>query len=101
MSVSVIRCLICLVLSAAVPLSLLGQTPSAILHSQGGVWINGSEAHDSTAVSPGDLLETKPGFSSTLTLEGSTVLLQAESVVKLQANSLELDHGGVSVTTST
>jgi hypothetical protein len=101
MSVSVIRCMICLVLSAAVPSSLLGQTPSAILHTQGGVWDNGSEARDSVAVSTGDLVETKPGFSATLTLAGSTVLIQPESVVKLQADLLELDHGRVTVTTST
>jgi hypothetical protein len=101
MSVSVIRCMICLVLAAAVPLSLLGQTPSAILHTQGGVWVNLYEAHDSTAVFTGDLLETKPGFSATLTLEGSTVLIQPGSVATLRAGLLELDHGSVSVTTST
>lgn len=101
MSVSVIRCMICLVLSAAVPLTLLGQTPSAILHTQGGVWVNGYEARDSTAVFTGDLLETKPGFAATLTLEGATVLIQPESVATLRADLLELDHGSVSVTTST
>jgi len=79
----------------------IGQTPSAILHTQGGVWVNGYEAQDSAAVFTGDLLETKPGFSATLTIEGSTVLIQAQSVAKLEANLLALDHGGVSVTTST
>jgi hypothetical protein len=84
----------------AVPLSLLGQTPSAILHTQGGVWVNGYEARDSSAIFPGDLLETKPGFSASLDLEGSTVLIQPESVTKLQENMLILDHGRVSVGTS-
>jgi len=92
--------MICLALSATVPLSLLGQSPSVILHTQGGVWVNGYEAHDSTAVFTGDLLETKPGFSATLTLEGSTVLIQAESVATLRTDLLELDHGSVSVSTS-
>jgi hypothetical protein len=69
------------------PLSLLGQSPSvgapqssqapsAILHTQGGVWVNGQEAHDATAILPGDLLETKTEFSATLNLDGSEVLLQ-------------------------
>lgn len=48
----------------------------------------------------GDLIETKPGFSATLNLEGSTVLIQPESVAKLQQNLLVLDHGSVSVGTS-
>jgi hypothetical protein len=51
-------------------------------------------------VFPGDLLETKPGSSASLSLEGSTILIQPESVAKLQTNLLELDHGSVSVGTS-
>lgn len=62
--------------------------------------MNGYEARDSSAVFTGDLLETKPGFSASLTLDGSTVLIQPESVAKLQENMLVLDHGSVSVTTS-
>jgi ribosomal 50S subunit-recycling heat shock protein len=87
-----------------VPVSLLAQTgpgqTAAILHAQGGVWVNGYEARDSSAVFPGDLLETKPGFSANLTLDGSTVLIQPETVGKLQEGLFELDHGGVSVGTS-
>ncbi len=82
------------------PLSLLGQTPSAILHTQGGVWVNGFEATDSSAIFTGDLLETKPGFSATLNLEGSTVQIQPESVGKFQDDVFVLDHGSVSVGTS-
>ena len=88
------------VLVVTVPMSLLAQTPSAILHTQGGVWANGYEARDSSAIFTGDLLETKPGFSASLSLEGSTVLIQAESVAKLQEDGLVLDHGSVSVGTS-
>jgi len=83
-----------------VPISVLGQTPSAILHAQGGVWVNGYEGKDSTAIFAGDLLETKPEFSAKLTLEGSEALIQAESVVKFQGDLLALDHGGVAVGTS-
>jgi hypothetical protein len=62
--------------------------------------VNGYEAQDSSAIFAGDVIETKPGFSASLSLEGSTVLIQPESVGKLQENMLVLDHGGVSVTTS-
>jgi hypothetical protein len=87
------------------PVTLLGQTApgqtgGAILHTQGGVWINGYEATDSSAVFPGDLVETKPGSSANLSLDGSTVLIQPESVAKLQTNLLELEHGSVFVGTS-
>jgi hypothetical protein len=84
----------------AVPVTLLGQTPSAIVHTQGGVWVNGYEARDSSAIFAGDLIETKAGFSANLTLDGSTVLIQPETVGKFQGDVLVLDHGGVSVGTS-
>jgi hypothetical protein len=77
-----------------------GQTGAAILHAQGGVWVNGYEARDASAIFPGDLLETKPGSAANLSLDGTTVLMQPESVGKLQANLLELDHGSVLVGTS-
>lgn len=87
-------------LVVALPTSLLGQNPSAILHAQGGVWVNGYEAKDSSAIFTGDLVETKPEFSANLSLDGSTVLIQPVAVAKLQENMLVLDHGSVSVGTS-
>jgi hypothetical protein len=77
-----------------------GQAGAAILHAQGGVWVNGYEARDASAIFPGDLLETKPGAAANLSLDGSTLLMQPESVAKLQTNLLELDHGSVLVGTS-
>lgn len=90
------------------PASLLGQgpsdqsasKPSAILHTQGGVLVNEQEARDATAVLPGDVLETKTGFSATLNLDGSEVLMQQESIAKFDGDVLELDHGNVAVGTS-
>jgi hypothetical protein len=100
MSVSFIRYLACWILLLVVPSTLLGQTPAAILHTQGGVWVNGYEARDSSAVFPGDVIETKVGFAGNLTIDGTTVMMQQETVGKLEADEFELDHGGVSVTTS-
>ena len=100
MSIPIKRYFLCWAMVFVVPLSLLGQTPSAILHTQGGVWVNGYEAQDSSAVFAGDLLETKPGFAASLTLDGTTITIQAESVAKYQDDALLLDHGSVSVATS-
>lgn len=100
MSVPFIRYLACWMLLLTLPGVLLGQAPAAILHTQGGVWVNGYEARDSSAVFPGDVIETKVGFAGNLTIDGTTVMIQQETVGKLQADEFELDHGGVSVTTS-
>jgi len=84
------------------PLSLTAaDTGSAVLHSEGGVWVNGLEVAESIVVFPGDLLETKPGFVANLDAEGSSVLIQSESIVKFQGTFLILEHGSVSVGTST
>jgi hypothetical protein len=92
---------VCWALMLVVPDALMGQTPVAVLHTQGGVWVNGYEARDSSSVFDGDLIETKPTFSASLNLEGSEILIQPESVAKFQKDLLALDHGSVSVGTST
>jgi hypothetical protein len=89
-------------MAALCPLSLLGaDTGGAVMHSKGAVWVNGAEVADSTAIFPGDVLETKPGSAASLDADGSSVLIQPESVVKFQGSSLSLEHGSVSVGTST
>ena len=102
---SILRSFLCWAMAVVLPHSIAGQsTPdqsaSAILHTDGGVWVNGYEAHDSSAIFPGDLVETKPNASANLVLDGSTVLLAPETVGKFQGDSFELDHGVVSVVTS-
>jgi hypothetical protein len=102
MGVSVLRKFVSWTLVILWPLSLTAaDAGSAVLHSEGGVWVNGFEISGSTVVFPGDLLETKPGFVANLDAEGSAVVIQPESVVKFQGTFLSLEHGSVSVGTST
>lgn len=83
------------------PLSLVAaDTNAAILHTKGGVWVNGAEAVDSASIFPGDMVETKPGFFASLDAEGSSVLIQPASILKFQGNFLDLEHGSVSMGTS-
>lgn len=84
------------------PLQLFAaETGAAVVHSAGGVWVNGAEVVDSTTIFPGDLLQTKPGFVANLDSEGSSLLIQPESVVEFHGNFVTLVHGTVSVGTST
>lgn len=105
MRVSILRYFLCWTMVVLIPQCLLGQEANgqpegAILHTQGGVSVNGSEARDSAAVFAGDLIETKAGFSASLTLGGTTILVGQESLAKFQDDYIELDHGTVSVGTS-
>jgi len=101
MSVFTLRHFACWLMIVITPMSLSAQaqTPSAIVHTQGGVWVNGYEAKDASAVFSGDVIETKSDFPATLNLEGSSISIQPESVVKFQGDAVELDHGSVSVET--
>lgn len=102
MSVRSLRYFVCWMLVVLVPAPLLAaDTGSAILRTDGGVWVNGNEISGSTTIFPGDSLETKPGFVANLDTEGSSVLIQPETIVKFETNFLTLEHGTVSVGTST
>jgi hypothetical protein len=102
MSVSAVRNLLCWMMCALFPLSLFAaDSGSAMLRSKGGVWVNGKENPDSTAIFSGDLIETNPGSIANLDAQGSSVLIQSESVVEWGDNVITLDHGSVTVGTST
>lgn len=101
-SVSVLRNSLCWLLVVLSPLSLLAKDAgTAILRSDGGVWVNGLEISGTTAVYAGDSLETKPGFVANIDAEGSSILIQSESIVKFEGTYLTLEHGSISVGTST
>jgi hypothetical protein len=105
MRLSEFRAFLCWAMAVIAPSSLLGQNvpdqpAAAILHTQGGVWVNGYEARDSSAIFAGDEIETKSGATGNLVLDGSTILIAPESVGKFQADVFELDHGSVSVGTT-
>jgi hypothetical protein len=84
------------------PLALWAQEKaSAILHGEGSVWVNGAEVAGTSPIFPGDLIETRPESVANVDAEGSSVLIQPESIIKFQGTFLDLEHGGVSVGTST
>jgi hypothetical protein len=104
------RSFVCSVMIVLFPLSLVAQdaapgsgtgTSAAVLHTKGGVFLNGAEAVDSGSVFPGDFLETRPGFVADLDAQGSSILVQPESALKFEGNSIFLEHGSLSVGTST
>jgi hypothetical protein len=99
------RNLVCCVMAAVLPLSLAAQDSArAMLHSDGGVWLNGNPGPSSSAVFPNDLIQTQQGHSAKIEAYGSAVTVQPETVVQFGGDELTvqlvLDHGGVQVDTS-
>jgi ferric-dicitrate binding protein FerR (iron transport regulator) len=73
---------------------------AAMLYTNGAVWLNGGAAPHSSAIFPGDMLQTQRGSAATINSAGSSVLLSTNSVVKLEEKGIALQYGSVAVSTS-
>ncbi len=101
MSVSIVRNVVCWMLVAITPASLLAaDSGAAMLYGRGPVSLNGSPLPQSSAVFPGDLIQTQPESLATLDASGSGVIVLPDSVVKFEGKSVTLERGSVNVSTS-
>jgi hypothetical protein len=105
MRVSMLRNVICWMLIAVTPAFLVAADASsgaAMLYGRGKgtVWLNGRPLPRSSAVFPGDLIQTQPESLATLDASGSGIIVFPDSLVKFEGNAVSLEHGGVSVATS-
>jgi hypothetical protein len=95
------RNLVCGAMIVVLPTSLMAQDSArAMLHNDGGVWLNGNPAPNSSALFPHDLIQTQKGNSAKIDAEGSTVTVEPETIVQFEGDELVLDHGGLQVDTS-
>ncbi len=102
MSQSAFRYAVCCLLAILFPaqMMLAGETASAMLYTNGAAWLNGSEVPKSAAVFSGDMLQTRPDSTASIQSNGSSVMVLADSLVKFEEPTVELEHGAVRVTTS-
>lgn len=92
---------ICGVMIVILPMSLTAQeTTGAMLHHGGGVWVNGNTAPDSTAILLHDSVQTQKDHTATIDADGSTVMVQPDTVVQFEGDELVLDHGTLQINTS-
>jgi hypothetical protein len=101
MSVSILRNVLCWILIALIPASLLAaDSGAAMLYGRGPVSLNGSPLPQSSAVFPGDVIQTQPESLATLDASGSGVVVLPDSLVKFDGKAVTLEHGSVNVATS-
>lgn len=94
------RNLLSLTLVAFLPVSLAAdESAVAVLRSVSGtVLVNQSASPASIAVFRGDTIETRPDSSAWMEYRGSTVEIDAETIIRLEDGEIILDHGSVTVT---
>jgi hypothetical protein len=88
---------------AITPASVLAADSNAgMLYGSGKdpVWLNGTRLPRSSAVFPGDLIQTERESAATLDAFSSGLIIPQDSLVKFEGNAVSLEHGGISVATS-
>ena len=94
--------LVSCVLLLSFPASIFAaDSNAAMLYTNGTAWINGGHVpRSSTAIFFGDLLQTRSDSLANINSPGSTITVFSDSLVKFEGSSVNLEHGGVTVSTS-
>jgi hypothetical protein len=101
MNSSPIRKVVCGMMIAALPLSMwAADSAPAMLYAKGTAWINGSTVPRTSAIFPGDLVQTRSDSIANINASGSNVVIMADSLVKFDGGTVSLEHGSVTVATS-
>src|SRR5580692_3448544 len=101
MSMAAFRKLVSCVLLLMVPASLFAaDQPDAVLYSHGTAQLNGNNIRRSSAIFSGDLVQTNADSVANINATGSTVLVLNDSLVQYEGSTLNLEHGGVTISTS-
>jgi len=96
-----LRTIFCWLLLAVMPAALLGaNSGAAMLYAQGIAWLNGASVPRTSAVFPGDLVQTQADAVVHINAAGSSVMVLSDSLVKYEGNTLSLEHGTVTVATT-
>jgi len=101
MGMSAFRKMVSCVLLLLVPAWLYAaDSGAAMLYANGAAWLNGSHVPNSSAIFAGDLVQTRSDSAANIHAPGSSITVLGDSLVKFEGGSLNVEHGGVSVSTS-
>lgn len=94
---SMVSCLLLLI----VPASLFAaDSAAAMLYANGAAWVNGSHVPTSSAIFAGDMVQTRSDSAVNINASGSTITVLGDSLVQFEGESLKVEHGAVSISTS-
>ena len=93
------RNVVCGMMIVVLPASVMAQTGGAMLHSDGGVWLNGNPAPGSSAIFPHAVVQTQKDNKAKIDIDGSTAIIEGDTIVQFEGDELVLDHGSIEVNT--
>jgi hypothetical protein len=98
---NIVRILLCWMMVISVPASLMAaDSGTAMARPYGPAWLNGTSVQQSSAVFPGDLVQTGSSAAFKIRAAGSSVTVLADSLVKLDTGAISLERGSVQMLTS-
>jgi hypothetical protein len=101
---SAFRGMVSCVLMILFPASLFAADSNAAMlyiNNNGAAWVNGAHVpRASSAIFLGDLLQTRSDSVANINQPGSSITVLSDSLVQFQGASVDIQHGGVSVSTS-
>jgi hypothetical protein len=104
MDKSAFRGMVSCVLMFLFPGSLFAaDSDAAMLHinTNGAAWVNGAHVpRSSSAIFSGDLLQTRSDSVANINEPGASITILSDSLVQFQGASVDIQHGGVTVSTS-
>ena len=102
MGKSAFRGMVSCVLMILFPGSLFAaDSNAAMLYTNGAAWVNGAHVPRSTsAIFSGDLLQTRSDSVANINQSGSSITVLSDSLVQFEGASVDIQHGGVTVSTS-
>ena len=97
LSLKIVSCLMVVIF----PFSLFAaDQASAMVYSHGPALLNGNNIPRTSAIFSGDLVQTTKDSVANINATGSTVLVLNDSLIQYEGDVVNLDHGGVTVSTS-
>ena len=95
-----LRKIVCGFLILFTPFALLAQeTGAAVIYATGSVFLNGAQLANSSAVTVGDVIQTRDNGVANINAPGATVVVESNTIVRFQSGGFALDRGSVSIAT--
>jgi hypothetical protein len=93
----ILSCLMIIIFPAAL---FAADQASAMVYTHGPALLNGNNIPRTSAIFSGDLVQTNKDSVANINATGSTILVLNDSLIQYEGDSVSLEHGGVTVSTS-
>jgi hypothetical protein len=98
---NIARSVLCWMMVILVPASLMAaDSGAAMARPYGPAWLNGTGVQQSSAIFPGDLVQTSSSAALKIRASGSSVTVLSDSLVKFEGAAVSVEHGSVQMMTS-